>query len=202
MSRQTPSRVLRIDASMRHAGSQSRALTDRVIERLRRDQPELQVQVRDLAEPGLRFIDEAWINANFTDPAERSDDQKAALARSDALVEELRQADTIVIGTPVYNYTIPAALKAWIDMVVRARETFRYTEAGPEGFLKGKRAIIVFTSGGTELGGDNDFASGYLRYILGFIGITDVEFIDVSGLAFDAEERVAAASETIETLAA
>ena len=194
MSDQNQARVLRVDASMRHAGSQSRALTDQVIERLRRDRPDLHVQVRDLAE--------AWINANFTDPAERNDDQKAALARSDALVEELRQADTIVIGAPVYNYTIPAALKAGIDMVVRARETFRYTEDGPEGFLKGKRTIIVFTSGGTDLGGDNDFASDYLRYILGFIGITDIEFINAGGLAFGAEERVAAASETIETLAA
>ena len=202
MSRQTPRRVLRVDSSMRYSGSQSRALTDRVIERLRRDEPDLQVQVRHLAEPGLRFVDEAWINANFTDPADRDDDQKAALARSDALVEELRQADTIVIGAPIYNYTIPAALKAWIDMVVRARETFRYTEEGPEGFLKGKRAIIVFTSGGTDLGGENDFASDYLRYILGFIGITDIDFVDAGGLAFGADERVAAASETIETLAA
>lgn len=174
--------ILRVDSSMRSEGSVSRNLTDQLIDKLSTDGT--QVTVRDLAK-GIPLIDEAWIGANFTDPAERNAEQKAALAKSDELVNELHSADTIVIAAPVYNFHVPAALKAWIDMVARARETFRYTESGPEGLVTGKKVYVVMTSGGTVLGAENDFISGWLKYILAFMGMTDVTFIDSSGLMLD-----------------
>jgi len=194
--------VLRVDASMRRTGSQSRALTDAVIDRFRQDNPDLAVTVRDLAETPLPQIDENWINANFTDPSERDDLQRQRLAQSDTLVAELKAADTLVIGVPIYNFSIPAALKAWIDLVARARETFRYTENGPEGLLTGKRAILVIASGGVPVGSPVDFATDYMKQVLKFIGIIDVELIDAGQLNFKAEEQVAAAREKIGQLAA
>lgn len=164
--------ILRIDASARTAGSSSRSLTDAVIEKLAPDN----IVTRDLT-AALPFVTEDWIGANFTDEAERTDDQKAALALSDSLVDELLAADTLVIGTPIYNFAVPAALKAWIDLIARARKTFQYTATGPEGLLTGKKAFILIASGGTEVGSDIDFASGYLKHVLAFVGITDVTVI-------------------------
>mgnify|MGYP001207167781 FL=1 len=187
--------ILRVDSSMRTEGSVSRNLTDQLIDKLTTD--DTQVTVRDLAK-GIPLIDEAWIGANFTDPAERNAEQKAALAKSDELVTELHSADTIVIAAPVYNFHVPAALKAWIDMVARARETFRYTESGPEGLVTGKKVYVVMTSGGTVLGAENDFVSGWLKYILAFMGMTDVTFIDSSGLMLDETKAEKAKAEIAE----
>jgi FMN-dependent NADH-azoreductase len=187
--------ILRVDSSMRTEGSVSRDLADKLVEQL--SDASTQVTVRDLAK-GISLIDENWIGANFTDPAERSEEQKGFLAASDELVGELHDADTIVITAPVYNFHVPAALKAWIDMVARARETFRYTENGPEGLLKGKKAYVIVTSGGTVLDSEYDFVSGYLKHVLGFIGITDVSFIDGSGLMLDATKADKAAAEIAE----
>ncbi|GAA6145124.1 NAD(P)H-dependent oxidoreductase [Thalassolituus maritimus] len=187
--------ILRVDSSMRTEGSVSRDLADKLVEQL--SNANTQVTVRDLAK-GISLIDENWIGANFTDPAERSEEQKGFLAASDELVGELHDADTIVITAPVYNFHVPAALKAWIDMVARARETFRYTENGPEGLLKGKKAYVIVTSGGTVLDSEYDFVSGYLKHVLGFIGITDVSFIDGSGLMLDATKADKAAAEIAE----
>ena len=174
--------ILRVDSSMRTEGSVSRNLADKLVERL--SDGSTQVTERDLAN-GIELINENWIGSNFTDPADRSDEQKTSLATSDQLVNELRAADTVVITAPVYNFHVPAALKAWIDMVARARETFRYTEEGPVGLLTGKKVYVVMTSGGTVLGAENDFVSGWLKYILAFMGMTDVTFIDSSGLMLD-----------------
>ncbi|KZY96223.1 MAG: NAD(P)H-dependent oxidoreductase [Pseudomonadota bacterium] len=174
--------ILRVDSSMRTEGSISRNLADKLVERL--SDGSTQVTERDLAN-GIELINENWIGSNFTDPADRSDEQKTSLATSDELVNELREADTVVITAPVYNFHVPAALKAWIDMVARARETFRYTEEGPVGLLTGKKVYVVMTSGGTVLGAENDFVSGWLKYILAFMGMTDVTFIDSSGLMLD-----------------
>ena len=174
--------ILRVDSSMRTEGSISRNLADKLVERL--SDGSTQVTERDLAN-GIELINENWIGSNFTDPADRSDEQKTSLATSDQLVNELRAADTVVITAPVYNFHVPAALKAWIDMVARARETFRYTEEGPVGLLTGKKGYVVMTSGGTVLGAENDFVSGWLKYILAFMGMTDVTFIDSSGLMLD-----------------
>jgi len=187
----TTNNILRIDASMRHAGSVTRALTDKLVARLRVASPGAQVTRRDLA-AGVAQVDEAWIGANFTDPAERDDAQRAALAESDQLVAELKAADTLVIGLPIYNFGVPAAFKAWIDMIARARETFRYTETGPEGLMTGKRALVVVASGGVPVGSAADFATPYVRHALAFIGITEVELISAAELNSDpdAEARI------------
>lgn len=190
--------ILRLDASARRAGSISRALNDRLLARFA-DTPDTTVTMRDLAQ-GLPQIDEAWIGANFTAPDERTPDQKARLALSDELVEELQAADTIVIGMPIYNFSVPAALKSWIDMVARAGVTFQYTADGPQGLLDGKRVIINFVSGGTELGSEIDFASGYLRHMLGFLGITDVEFVPADRTAIDPEGVMKSAEAIVDSL--
>jgi len=193
--------VLRIDASMRHEGSVTRQLADRLVARLAAGAPGTRILSRDLAD-GIPLIDANWIGANFTDPAERSPEQAAALAVSDALIAELRSADTVVIGLPIYNFGVPAAFKAWIDQIARARETFRYTESGPVGLLEGKRALVVVASGGVSVGSAADFATPYVRHALGFVGIADVEFIAADRLMADAPAAVAGAEARIERLAA
>ncbi|MBO6797488.1 NAD(P)H-dependent oxidoreductase [Maricaulis sp.] len=194
----TAKTILRIDASMRREGSVSRELADKVIERI--SEGETHVITRDLLANPPAFIDESWIGANFTDPAERTDAQAQALAASDALIAEVRAADTLVIGVPLYNFSIPGALKTWIDMIARARETFRYTENGPVGLLEGKKAYLVVTSGGVPVDSEMDFATGYMRHVMGFIGITDVTVIEAGQLNFAAEEKLAAANESIAAL--
>lgn len=189
-------KVLRIDASMRRDGSTTRALTDRAIARLEG----AEVTTRDLAE-GLPLIDEAWIGANFTPEAERTDEQRQALVLSDQLIAEIKAADVIVIGVPVYNFGVPAALKAWVDQIARARVTFRYTESGPVGLLEGKRAILVAASGGTEIDSAIDFATPYLRHVLGFVGIHDVTVISAGG-QMQRADAVAVAEAAVDRLAA
>lgn len=161
---------------MRRKGSKSRMITDQLLERLAHDYGRLDLARRDLAD-GVRFIDERWIAANFTDPSERSPEQRSSLAYSDALLSELQAADILVIGSPIYNFGIPAALKAWIDMVTRAREAFQYGPNGSEGLLTGKKAFLVIVSGGTEAGSSADFATPYLKHALNFIGIDDITLI-------------------------
>ncbi|MEL6577782.1 MAG: NAD(P)H-dependent oxidoreductase [Pseudomonadota bacterium] len=168
--------VLHLDASMRRAGSTTRALTAAVVAGQRAGEGAQRVIYRDLAD-GLPLIDEAWIGANFTAAEERTPEQDAALALSETLIAEIEAADTIVIGVPVYNFGVPAAFKAWIDLVARARRTFRYTENGPVGLLEGKNAIVVVASGGTEVDSAIDFATPWIRHVLGFIGIQDIEVV-------------------------
>ncbi len=187
--------ILRIDASARRTGSISRELTSRIIARL----PGATVTTRDLATP-LPLIDEGWVGANFTPATDRSPDQVAQLALSDTLVAELRAADTLVIGLPVYNFGVPAAFKAWVDLIARAGETFQYGANGPEGLLTGKRAIVAFASGGTPIGSDFDHASGYVRQILGFVGITDVRFVSADQLAIDADNSLKTANDAVDAL--
>lgn len=189
-------KVLRIDASMRRDGSTTRALTDRTIARLEG----AEVTTRDLAE-GLPLIDEAWIGANFTPEAERTDEQRQTLVLSDRLIAEIKAADVIVIGVPVYNFGVPAALKAWVDQIARARVTFRYTESGPVGLLEGKRAILVAASGGTEIDSAIDFATPYLRHVLGFVGIHDVTVISAGG-QMQRGDAVTSAKAAIDRIAA
>lgn len=189
--------VLRIDSSVRKEGSISRDLTTRILERLA---PE-KVITRDLTEE-LPLIDGNWVGANFTPADKRTDEQKEALSLSDTMIAELNEADTIVIGLPIYNFSVPARLKAWVDQVARAGVTFRYTEAGPEGLLKGKRAILAVASGGTPVGSEIDFATTYLKQVLGFIGITDVTIVAADQLALDADGSVKNAYNAVEQIAA
>lgn len=190
----TTKTVLKIDASARKDGSVTRQLTEELVTSLLQSNPDTKVLTRDVS-AGLPFVDEAWIGANFTDAGERSAEQKLALALSDTLVGELKAADTIVIGVPVYNFGIPASLKAWVDLVARARETFRYSENGPVGLLDGKKAYILLASGGTPVGSDVDFASNYLKFILGFLGITDVTVIAADQLMVDTSKHETAVSQ-------
>jgi FMN-dependent NADH-azoreductase len=189
--------ILRIDASARRTGSVSRDLADKIIDRIGADAT---VTTRDLAD-GMSLIDEAWVGANFTPEGDRTDEQREKLALSDTLVAEIKAADTLVIGLPIYNFGVPAALKAWVDQVARAGVTFRYSEYGPKGLLEGKRAIVAVASGGTEAGSDIDFASGYIRHVLGFIGITDVEFVTADRLMMDADGTMAKALAQVDELA-
>lgn len=185
--------VLRIDTSARRTGSISRQLADDVIARL----DPASVTTRDLAVTPIPQIDEAWVGANFTPADDRTDAQRETLALSDTLVAEVEAADTLVIGLPIYNFGVPAALKAWIDQIARAGVTFRYTESGPRGLLTGKRAIVVVASGGTEVGSEIDFATGYVTHVLGFIGITDVRFVTADRLMIDAEASMTKAADQV-----
>lgn len=189
--------ILHIDSSARLTGSTSRDLSNRIVARLNGNT----VIRRDLTSP-LPQIDENWVNANFTPADQRTPEQVDRLALSDQLVDELLAADTIVIGAPVYNFSVPASLKAWVDLIARAGRTFRYTEQGPKGLLEGKRAIIAVASGGTKIGSEIDFASGYLRHIMGFVGITDVEIIAADQMALNPEAALAAANTAVEQIAA
>ncbi|WP_332820052.1 FMN-dependent NADH-azoreductase [Sphingopyxis sp.] len=179
--------ILRIDASARNDGSTTRQLSGQLVSHLIEQGYGAKVVHRDLARTPPALLTEGWVGANFTDDADRSDEQKALLAGSDELIGELEAADTIVIGVPVYNFAIPASLKAWVDLIARARRTFRYTEAGPEGLLTGKKAYLVVASGGVPVGSDYDFATGYLRHVLGFVGITDVTIIAADQQMMDGE---------------
>ena len=157
------------------------------------------VITRDLAQ-GLSLLDSAWLGANFTPADDRTDAQRNTLSLSDSLIEEIKKADTLLIGSPVYNFSVPAVLKAWIDQIARVGVTFKYTPDGPVGLLSGKRAIIVIASGGTAVGSDIDYASGYLKHIMGFVGITDVTVIAADALGNDAGTKIAAAQYDIANL--
>lgn len=164
--------ILHIDASANLTTSVSRAASAKVVEAQGGTRT-----YRDLAADPLPQIDEAWADARLTDPATRSAEDAERLALSDTLIAELQAADTIVIGAPLYNFGAPASLKAWMDLVARPGVTFRYTANGPEGLLKGKKAIVTVASGGVPVGSDVDFLSSHLRFFLGFIGITEVEIL-------------------------
>lgn len=188
--------ILHIDSSARTTNSTSRALSAQIATKL-----DGSIIHRDLSEP-IPQITEAWVHANFTPIDQRTPVQQKALALSDALVEEIAEADVLVIGLPIYNFGVPAAVKAWIDQIARAGVTFKYTENGPVGLLDGKRAIIAVASGGTEVGSEIDFATGYMRHIMGFIGIHDVEVVAADQLMLDAEAANSKAAEQIKSLAA
>jgi FMN-dependent NADH-azoreductase len=189
--------LLHIDASARLDGSVTRQLSAKIVEKLAPGK----VIHRDLTDP-LPHLNADWLAANWTPEADRDPLQQDTLALSDALIAELKAADTIVIGTPIYNFGVPAALKAWIDLVCRAGETFRYTEEGPIGLLTGKRAVIAIASGGTPVGSEIDFASGYLRHILGFVGITDVQIVSADRVMARGDEAVAEGTAQIDRLVA
>ncbi|WP_170421802.1 FMN-dependent NADH-azoreductase [Ruegeria arenilitoris] len=189
--------ILHIDASARRTGSATRDLSARIVQHLGASR----IIRRDLATP-LPLLTEDWITANFTPADQRDATQRDLLALSDELVKELQQADTVVIGLPIYNFSVPAAFKAWIDLVARAGLTFSYTENGPKGLLEGKRAILAIASGGTAVGSEIDFATGYARHVLGFIGIHDVDVVAADRMALDPEAALSNAQKAVAELAA
>ncbi|WP_422025668.1 FMN-dependent NADH-azoreductase [Pyruvatibacter mobilis] len=192
--------ILHIDASARSAGSVTRGLSARILDQLKTRHGDIEIIRRDLAE-GVPFVDEAFTAAINKFPEDRSAAEAASLATSDALVADLQTADIVVIGTPIYNFGVPAVFKAWFDQVARAGITFRYTENGPVGLLEGKKAYVAMASGGTRLGSEIDFASTWLRHALGFIGIHDVELIGAGRVLAD-DEAVARAEEAVARIAA
>ena len=185
-------KILRIDSSGRQHGSSSRALADELVAALADRYGQVQLVKRDLAE-SIPHVDQAWIEANFTPEENRRDSQRKVLSFSDLLVAELKEAEVLVIGVPIYNFGVPAALKAWVDMIARARLTFAYTENGPVGLLREKKAFIVVASGGVGVDSPVDFATPYMRQALKFVGITDIEVIVADQQNVRGEESVSAA---------
>jgi FMN-dependent NADH-azoreductase len=189
-------RVLRIDSSIKGGASVTRKLTDRLVEKL----GAATVTLRDTQ--GIALIDGDWVAAAYTPADTRTKVQKAALAMSDELIAELRAADAIVIGMPVYNFGVTGPLKAWIDQICRVGETFAYTESGPKGLLADKPVYVAYASGGVQMGSGYDFASTYLRQVLGFIGLRNVQFVAAEGVAADEAAAMARAKVAIAALAA
>ena len=167
---------------MRRQKSVSRMLADEMVAALGARKSSINVINRDLA-AGIGIVNAAWIEAERTSEENRTSDQRALLTQSDALVAELQAADDIVIATPIYNFSVPAALKAWIDLICRDKITFVYENDSPRGLLSNKRATVIVTSGGTLAGKDIDFTTSYIQHILGLIGVDDVTMIDVTGLS-------------------
>ena len=187
--------ILRINSSARQQQSQSSRLAGEIVERLRATAPAAIVTERDLGRTPHPALDEAALSALFTPAAQRTPEQSARVALDDALIAELKAADAIVLGVPMYNFGVPAQLKNWIDAVARAGVTFRYTEQGPVGLVQGKKVYVALTRGGQYRNTPADTQVPYLRTFLGFIGLTDVTFIYAEGLAMGAEaEQKALAS--------
>ncbi|MDG9670064.1 NAD(P)H-dependent oxidoreductase [Hahella sp. CR1] len=194
-------RILKIDSSARAESSMSRKLAQQLTEQLVAANPGAEVVSRDVS-GGLPFVTEEWIGASYTPADQRTEAQNQALALSDSLIEELQAADTLIIAAPMYNFSVPATLKAYIDQICRAQVTFRYTEQGPVGLLENKKAYVVAVTGGTPVNSAADFVSAYMRQVLGFIGIKDVTFInadrimvDPESILADAQQQIAAATE-------
>jgi FMN-dependent NADH-azoreductase len=188
-------RLLHIDSSISGEASASRQLSAEIVRALTKATPGLEVIRRDLHADPLPHIDNALLPAirpdPASDPATRPTDEKGAAA-----LDEFLSADIVVIGTPMYNFTVPTQLKAWIDRIAIAGKTFRYTQAGPEGLAGGKKVIIASSRGGLYAPGmpfeANDFQEPYLRAIFRFMGIEDIEIVRAEGIAYGPEQREAA----------
>ncbi|MBU3585892.1 FMN-dependent NADH-azoreductase [Polynucleobacter sp. AM-26B4] len=185
-------KILQIKSSIFSAGGQSGQLTDTFVKNLVAKNANSEVIVRDFAKNGVPHLDEARFMSFMTKPEERSAEQKAVVAYSDALIKELKEADVIVLGLPMYNLGVPSNLKAYFDHIARAGETFNYTESGPAGLVTGKKAYVVATRGGNYQGTPYDTQTDYIKVFLGFIGITDVEFVYAEGLNMGEEPKTTA----------
>jgi len=189
------------------SNSVSAGLTRQFAQDWQAKHPTGRVVERNLSTTGLPLIDEAWITAAHTPPAQRSPEQKALLALSDQLIDEILEADVILLGVPMHNFFVPAALKAWIDQIARVGKTFAYSERGPKGLVPGgKKLVAVITRGGVVASsqGDNDPLEAYLRQILSFIGLTDLSIVhaDRQGMGAEASAKsVAIAMEQVRSLA-
>ena len=173
------SNVLVLKSSILADNSQSNKLADYAIEKLQGNH----IVVRDLAQNQLPQFDATAATAVRGEP--KNDEEKQLLALSDELVTELKTADVVVIGAPMYNLNIPTQLKAYFDFIARPRVTFQYTENGPQGLLKGKKAIVLCTFGG--LYDEKNIVTQYMKAILGFVGITDVQFVYAQGIGYGTE---------------
>jgi FMN-dependent NADH-azoreductase len=197
-------RLLHVDSSILGDGSVSRALTAQVVARWRERVPGLEVVYRDLAAEPLAHIAGAHFAARATPETARTPEQQAEIAASDRALDEFLAADVVVLGAPMYNFTIPSQLKAWIDRLAVAGRTFKYTAEGAVGLAGGKKVIVVSSRGGVYGAGsplaEIDHQEPYLRAIFGFFGITDIDYIRAEGVNIGPERRdqaIAAARQAI-----
>jgi FMN-dependent NADH-azoreductase len=183
-------KVLFVTSSPRGQQSYSQQVARRIVDDLKIGHPGAQITVRNVARDPLPHIGEAFVSGMAQAPEKRSPAEAKAMAVSDELIDELAAADVLVLAVPMYNFGLPSALKAWVDHVVRAGRTFKYGANGPQGLLKNKRAVIVVSRGGVYSDGpmkQMDFQESYLKSVLGFIGIADVEIVRVEGVAMGDE---------------
>ena len=184
--------LLHLKSSLFSDAGESSRLAARYVEQWRAENPDGRVVDRDLASDPIPHLTAERFQAFLAKPEERTPAQAAIAGHSDALVDELRAADTIVLGLPMYNFGVPSTLKAYFDHIARAGVTFRYTEKGPVGLLTGKRAMVFAARGGLYAGTARDTQSGYVRDFLAFLGIEDVEFDYAEGLAMGEAPRTEA----------
>jgi FMN-dependent NADH-azoreductase len=175
--------LLQIKSSIFSGGGQSSRLAERFVAAWRESNPDGQVIARDLALEPVPHLDAARFGAFLAKPGERSAAQRAVIEHSDALIGELRRADVIVLGLPMYNFSLPSTLKAYFDHVARAGVTFSYTEKGAVGLLTGKKVYVFTARGGVYAGTSRDTETPYVRDFLAFLGMDDIEFIHAEGLA-------------------
>ncbi len=192
--------ILLIESSPRGSDSYSHQAARSMVHEIQQHHPGAQLVVRDLAKNPPPHVGPAFVSGLYVPPAQRAPEQATALALSDALIDELLAADTIVVAVSMHNFGVPSTLKAWIDHIARAGRTFAYGPNGPQGLLTGKRAILVLASGGVYSDGPMkafDFAGSYLQAVFQFLGMTDVSAVHVEGVAMSAigpEKALAAAS--------
>lgn len=199
------STLLHIDSSARFTGSITRQLSAAYVEQWQAKNAGGKVVRRDLAKDTLPHITEALIGAYYTPADKRSAEQQSIIALSDTLVDELLAADTLVIGIPMYNFAPPSAFKAWIDHICRAGRTFGYTDKGATGLVTGKRAIVILSRGGVYSEGPAqalEFQGTYIRGVLGFLGITDVELVIAEGVSMGEEKTKQAIAQAQEQISA
>lgn len=178
--------ILHIISSPRKAASASIQLGNGIIEKLQAAHPGSTVKVHDLATNPFPHLEEAKLQSFFTPAEGRTSEQQEAAKHSDDAIQEIKDADIIVIGAPLYNFGIPSTLKAWIDHIARAGITFRYTANGPEGLITGKKVYVAMSSGAIYSEGayaGYDFVAPYLKALLGFLGMTDVTVVRAEGLS-------------------
>lgn len=180
-------RILVLKSSILASYSQSNYLTDYFIAQWQKQHPDDTITVRDLSAQPIPVLDGEIVGALRPSDTPLTPRQQEAASLSDALIEELKNHDTIVMAAPMYNFNIPTQLKNYFDMIARAGVTFRYTEQGPEGLLKGKKAIVLATFGGMHKDKATDLVTPYLKTFLGFIGISEIEFIYQEAIAFGPE---------------
>lgn len=176
------SHVLIIESSARQQDSFSRQLTQQFIQQWHEAHPGDTITVRDLAVSPVPHLDANLLGGWMKPEAQRSAEEQASLQRSNELTDELLAADVLVMAAPMYNFAIPSTLKAWLDHVLRAGVTFKYTESGPQGLLTGKKAYVLTARGGIYAGSTADHQEPYLRQVMAFVGIHDVTFIHAEGM--------------------
>jgi FMN-dependent NADH-azoreductase len=184
-------KLLHIDSSILGTNSASRVISQEIVSRLKAEHPEIEIKRLDLASDALPHLSGGSL----------AQADEGETARNNEALGDFLGADVIVIGAPMYNFAIPSQLKAWIDRIVVAGKTFRYSQSGPEGLAVGKRAYVAITRGGLYApGAPGEFAESYLRHVLAFVGVTDVTFVRAEGLALSPEHREMGLSAAVATI--